>query len=110
MARTSTVTILFNDLPKLPGRVRAEASTRVRATALAVETDAKQRAPVDTGALRASIHTEQVGELTARVGPSVDYGAPVEFGTSRQAAQPYLTPAAEAARPRFVAAMKTLLD
>jgi len=34
-----------------------------------------------------------------------EYAGYVEFGTSRQRAQPYLTPAAEAVRPGFEAAM-----
>lgn len=111
MATRSTVRIVSNDLPKLRGELRPRAGRIVRATALGIETDAKGRAPVDTGALRASIHTEMTGETSATVAPGVDYAAAVEYGTARGGpAQPYLTPAAEAARPRFVEAMKKLLD
>lgn len=110
MAVKAGVSVVFNGLPKLRGQLRSRASAIVRATALSIETDAKARAPVDTGALRGSIHTEVVTDLSAIVGPSVDYGDYVEYGTSRMAAQPFMTPAAEAARPRFIAAMKKLLD
>ncbi|MFA5154420.1 MAG: hypothetical protein WC554_17885, partial [Clostridia bacterium] len=35
------------------------------------------------------------------VGPCVDYAMPVEFGTSKMAAQPYLVPAAESVSQKF---------
>lgn len=110
MARSSSVTILFNGLPALRGTVRENAGRIVQATALGIETDAKSRAPVDTGTLRRSIHTVKLTDLSATVGPSVDYGAPVEYGVHGRAGQPFMTPAAEAARPTFLAAMKKLLD
>lgn len=63
---------------------------------------AKRGCPVDTGRLRASI-TEELrhdGEgLVEVVGTDVEYAAYVELGTSRARAQPFLRPAAEAARP-----------
>lgn len=87
----------------------------VRKVAFAVEALAKTKAPVDTGALRASIYTRThdanpFPDITERadvtrvelppamtgeavVGPTVDYGIDQELGTSRFAAQPYLTPA-----------------
>lgn len=90
----------------------------LRNVAFTVETLAKRRAPVDTGALRASIYTVMKegkrlpevpgeprrtriptpdGELVAHVGPSVDYGVYQEFGTRYMTAQPYLLPALEEA-------------
>lgn len=86
----------------------------VAVLAFGVEGRAKINAPVDTGALRASIYTsvrrggshprsfsgvtyEQLpmpaNNTTAYVGPSVEYGAAVELGTTRRAATPYLIPA-----------------
>ena len=79
----------------------------VRRIAFEVEARAKQKAPVDTGALRASIYTRTSNEQApgphpipaptepgvAHVGPSVEYGVYQELGTSRMAAQPYLGPA-----------------
>lgn len=88
----------------------------VRTVGFAIEREAKTVAPVDTGALRASIYTktkaggrapaqwtgvvyvdlpEPHDQLEAIVGPSTEYSIYVELGTSRQAAQPYLTPAVE---------------
>lgn len=111
MART-TVRIVSNLGPKLSAQARVKASAVVRATALGIEGDAKARAPVDTGALRASITTEMDGELRAGVGTNIEYGAAVEYGSAARntPAQPFLTPAVEAARPRFAAAMKSILD
>ena len=62
-----------------------------------IEREAKLRAPVDTGALRGSISVDPI-PMGADVGPHVDYGAYVEFGTVNTPAQPYLVPAADATR------------
>lgn len=99
--------VLMNRLPgytaTLPERVRMA----VRTTAAAVETGAKRRAPVRTGALRNSIltHFERDG-LEALVGTALHYAPYVEFGTRRMAPRPYLGPSAEAAREVFAAALR----
>ncbi len=66
-------------------------------SALMVERDAKIKVPVDTGRLRNSLThaTEGFGsqEPAVRVGTNVHYAKFVEFGTSKQSAQPYLYPA-----------------
>lgn len=69
----------------------------VEAVAQRVTADAKAHAPVDTGALRDSIQYELAGsgpDVSARVGSDLPYAAHVELGTSTQAPQPYLRPAA----------------
>ena len=58
---------------------------------------AKDLAPVDTGALKGSI-TLEIKQSQATISSPLEYAAPVEYGTSRQAAQPYMRPAAEEAR------------
>lgn len=56
---------------------------------------AKDRCPVDTGNLRNSItHLVDDAEGSVIIGTNVEYAAPVELGTSKMAAQPYLKPAA----------------
>lgn len=99
---------IVNNLPGNTSRI-------VRSIAFAVERKAKEMAPVDTGALRASIYTKTAqaqdsmpsvpGDAnrvdipdpptatSAVVGPSVEYAIDVELGTSRAAAQPFLLPA-----------------
>lgn len=82
-----------------PGRVQQA----VDATALAIESEAKQRAPVDTGRLRSSI-AATLGQpgLRATVGVYVNYAAPQELGSRFRPARPFLYPAAESERQRFV--------
>ena len=53
---------------------------------------AQDLCPVDTGTLRGSI-THAVGGDTVEVGTDVEYAPYVEFGTRKQRAQPFLTPA-----------------
>lgn len=85
-----------------------QASQVVRKTALDVEATAKQFAPVDTGNLRSSIGVDLIGigQLVAEIGPTADYGAHVEFGTSRQAPAAYMGPALDRHTPAFVAALE----
>ena len=68
----------------------------IEKAALLLERRAKQNCPVDTGKLRASISTE-VGNLEAEVGTNVEYAPCVEFGTSKQKAQPFMRPALDKA-------------
>lgn len=73
--------------------------------ALAVERDAKMLCPVRTGNLRASIATH-IEPLTAEVGTMVEYAGPVEFGTKKMSAQPFLYPALEANKEKIILEMK----
>ena len=69
------------------------------------ESRAKQSAPIDTGFLRSSIRTEPGrGEVT--VGASAEYAPYVEMGTRRMKAQPYLTPALQAAADSLIKALE----
>ena len=84
------------------------ANAVLRSSALAVEADAKARAPVDTGALRASIHTTfdmGAARSVAEVSPGVHYDIYQELGTSIMAPQPYLFPALRAHTAQFYAGM-----
>lgn len=64
---------------------------------LVAEGYAKKLCPVDTGRLRNSItHAIFDGsEPYVIIGTNVEYAPAVELGTSKQKAQPYLTPAAQ---------------
>lgn len=91
--------------------VGARAAAATRKTGASIERDAKILAPVDTGNLRASIGTEVSGDgrrgvMTVSVGPTAAYGAYVEHGTSRMAAQPYLAPATQRHVPGWQAALE----
>lgn len=79
-------------------------------TADIIVKDAQGRAPEDTGALKRSIEKRQEG-IAWLVEATVPYAARIEYGyngtdslgrTYHNAAQPYLTPASEAARRHFL--------
>ena len=61
---------------------------------LRVEATAKEKSPIDTGLLRASIrHELNASKLEGIVGTNLEYAAPQEFGTVNMRAHPYLYPA-----------------
>jgi|SRR5690606_5872219 len=87
-----------------------EVKDAVNQTGLAVTRKAKQRAPVDTGRLRASIQIQiYPNGLTADVGTNVEYAPYVEFGTSKMRAQPFLFPSWFEERPAFEARIRSIL-
>lgn len=63
-------------------------------TASDIEEEAKNRAPVDTGRLRASIEADVKG-LEANIGTDVEYAPYVHDGTYEIEAQPFLFSAAD---------------
>lgn len=119
-------------LKKLPIHVRAKARDLVQEAGLGTQRDARKRCPVDTGRLRSSINLFfSKGGLAALVGTVVSYAKFVEFGTGRRGSeygsasmydpayrygkkpgiypQPYLFPAFEINRARFIKGMNKLL-
>lgn len=52
----------------------------------------------DTGVLSRNIEANRTGALTAEVASKAAYAAPLEFGTSKMAARPYMRPARDAKR------------
>jgi hypothetical protein len=111
----------------------------VNESAINVQTGAKQRCAVDSGRLRGSIAIEPASGpgFSLLVGTKVQYAPYVEYGTGKfaehptipgrstpwvyrtrkgffytegQRAQPFLHPAAEDERPKFIAAMKGVLS
>lgn len=74
----------------------------VAKTAKKIEATARDLAPVGpTGDLKSSIHTTVTGER-AEVGPTVRYARFVEFGTYKDAPQPYMWPAADKHEPELM--------
>lgn len=99
-----TTHLVFNDLPRLVDGMAARAAEEVAKTTFDIEAGAKAKAPVDTGNLMNSI-TAEVDGLTGTVSTNVEYAPYQEYGTSKMPAHPYMTPAAEAAWPDFLAGM-----
>lgn len=124
---TLDTTKLDSILRKLDGNV----ADAIAKAGFAVEGRAKTKAPVDTGALRASIYTSLASgdrsndamadaqarnpdaetnplptprdNHTAYVGPSVEYAMAIELGSAARAAQPYLLPAVRETEKEFLA-------
>jgi HK97 gp10 family phage protein len=105
-----TIRLTDNRMRNLPGNLRKAGADLVKRTAAAIEGQAKVLCPVDTGALRNSIMVTEKGEMSAEVGPHMEYGGYIEWGTVHMAAQPYLTPAAEGARPAWEAGLRELFN
>lgn len=70
-----------------------------------VEGEAKAEAPVDTGALRRSIHGKAEG-LTGIVGTNCEYAIYQEFGTYKMSAHAFLVPALKNKQSDVIAAIK----
>lgn len=87
-------------------RIAKATEEAVDATLLAIETDAKLLAPVDTGRLRSDIRREKTGRFSGKVATNVVYAPYVEFGTRTNRAQPFLGPAYERHRLAFVNNLK----
>ena len=95
--------VVYNHFPSMPPKMRKAVSRRIQTAVQRVESDAKGRAPVDTGNLRNSIRHSMQGELTGVVNENAEYAAYVEFGTRYTPAQPHLGPAMASEEPRFTA-------
>lgn len=102
------LTVERNDFPGIAEALPQAVGQAVHEIAFQIEADAKGLAPVDTGFLRSSIQTSVIDAFTAEVAVGAHYAAYVEFGTSRMAARPYLTPAVERNRPRLIEALGML--
>lgn len=70
---------------------------------------ARQYVPVDTGELQDSIEAVQDG-MGAHVEAGTDHALPIEFGTSRMAAQPFMRPAVSRARGELLEVSKKNMD
>lgn len=104
---TITVSVRLR-LDQVEREIRARARAAVAKAALDIEAHAKALAPVDTGLLRNSITAIEITPDHWRVTSPVSYSVYQEYGTSRMAAQPYMTPALEAVRPVLESALRRL--
>lgn len=112
-ADVSELNQLVADMRGADGRIGRKAAAAVRKTARDIEATSKQFAPVDTGALRNSIGHDITGDgrfgaIEATVGPTVEYGAHVEYGTSRNAPAAYMGPALDRHGPDLIRAIGSI--
>lgn len=99
------------DLNSATGQIGAKASVAIRKTAYDIERDSKAFCPVDTGNLRASISTGFTGDgrfgvMEAEIGPTAEYAAYVEYGTSKMAPAAYMGPAFDRHAGELVTALE----
>ena len=93
---------LEKKMKQLSNVARKEAKQEaLHAGALLVQGQATLNAPVDTGNLRSSIDVE-VGTEDAEIFTPVFYAPFLEYGTSRQAAQPFLRPALDNSKGNII--------
>lgn len=86
-----------SNLSAVLARIEAEKRVRLEQSGVAVQNHVMSRTPVDTGRLRASIHSQVDGD-SVRIGTNVNYAVFVELGTRHQSPQPYLVPGLIAAK------------
>ena len=80
---------------RLDALVAAKLAAGIPAGGRAMLAESQDLVPVDTGNLRDSLTLDEDGG-SATVSTDVPYALAVEFGSARQAAQPYMRPAAQA--------------
>ena len=95
--RQTLVEVRENNAKVIEEAMNAAFMTALEEIGLVAEGYAKRLCPVDTGRLRNSITHAIFGgsEPYVIIGTNVEYAEAVEYGTSRQKAQPFLHPAAE---------------
>lgn len=96
---------LAGKLKSVQSDINKQSSTVLRKAAKAVERGAKSRAPVDTGTLQGDIYSAVRGKVAQIIAPT-RYAQFNEYGTSRMAPQPFMTPALEAEGPKFLTALE----
>lgn len=125
---------MINHFPRIAAGLPDACESGVRQVAVEIAVEAAQRAPVDTGALRATCRAEPLsrGDVVDGVtiggaawaalagdvdstglrpdGRTVDYAIYQEFGTHKMAAQPFFFPAVESLRGDFPAIIETALS
>lgn len=127
----SSTVLVFDRYAELTAKMVAQIRGVVSDTSHNIEQDVKGRAPksfadasagppaksapIITGNLRRSYHVEEHFEgadMYAEIGndPNVaDYAVFVEYGTTRMAPRPHLTPSSEAQRAPFLAKIAAIL-
>lgn len=84
--------------------------TVVRKNGADLQEKAQENAPVVSGTLKRSIGLDITDSgLTAEVEPMADYAAYVEYGTRFMEAQPYLKPAYDEQKKKFVKDLNELV-
>lgn len=98
---------LARKIKQLGGQVRKAALDAVKAETHDIAQDMRRDAPVDDGDLKRGIQEEiDATQLEGRAVSTAKHTKYVVHGTSRLAAQDFMTPAAERSRRRFPQRLK----
>lgn len=125
--------VSFNRFPELAAKLRPAVRAVIAETVKELETDVKasmaaeaggrlyerggkthqasapgQPPAVDYGVLINSVQSGMVRDDLGLVAEGAEYAVHLEYGTTRMAARPHMTPAADRARPKFVQRMREL--
>lgn len=92
-------------MKNLAAKIQRAAAEAVSSSARQGALLAREKAPVDSGELSASIRAEG-GGLRASVITGAAHAAMVEYGTSRMAPQPFMLSMAQDMRGRFIQNMR----
>jgi len=93
---------VLKELKRFEKEREEKAKSVVKDAAYVMEAQAKALAPVRTGYLRENIKTHiEDGGLSAEVISHAEYSMHVEYGTSKQIAQQFMTPAFFKAKSHF---------
>lgn len=97
-------------LDQITAEIQPRASKVVSTYGYLITSSAVKRAPKDTGYLANTIAamSQLISPLLFRVQDGTEYGVFQELGTSKMAAQPFISPAIEEFRQRFVSAFSEL--
>jgi len=116
IAKVQGLKNLTEKLTKYNLITKKKVKDHVLITGLNIQTTAKKNAPVDKGGLRGSIRTlwKKPNGLGMEVGTTIVYGTYIEFGTPEGTGphggpKPYLNPAAEQERPKYIKELKKIL-
>lgn len=137
MARKISFVLTDNRIPAIRAKLPVLLEAHVEKTARAVQDEAKMsmrtaksgriykvsktgkthqasapgEAPaIDTGNLVNSMAIEKVSEAVYMVSAGTEYAQPLEFGSKRMAARPFLGPAVEKCREAFLAGIGRLFN
>lgn len=103
----SQVEALAGRLKDTAGDLGKDTTKALTKSAKAVERGAKQRAPQGpTGALKSEIYSATRGGRVAQIISPTRYAEFVEWGTYKDAPQPFMQPALEAEGPQFQSAVE----
>ena len=108
--QVAKVVIETKALDKLTAEMKPKAAKIVKTYGNMMTSTAITLAPVDTGNLINTIssNSQMVDELTYRIQDATEYGIFQEIGTSKMAAQPFIVPAVENWRDKFLKAFSEL--